>query len=73
MRLSKDDRYEFARAALMAPDLQSLRNYIVQVIDTFEGRPEGKTEIQCPRFTEPGSNGHAPKQASGSSEDGTLL
>lgn len=57
MRLSKDDRYELARAALKAPDLKSLRDYIISVVDAFDDRPEGKTEVPCPRYVVPATAG----------------
>ena len=41
MRLSKDDRYELARAAIKSSDLESLRAYIISVVDAFDDRPEG--------------------------------
>ena len=63
MRLSKDDRYELARAAIKAPDLESLRDYIINVVDAFDDRPEGKTEAQCPRYVVPGSNGNGSYKA----------
>ena len=57
MRLSKDDRYELTRGALMADTLEKLRSYIVMVADAVEDLPPGKTEIPCPRYTGPAGNG----------------
>ena len=70
MRLSKDDRYELARAAIKAADLASLRDYIISVVDAFDDRPEGKTEVPCPRYIVPGAS--APNGAR-HWDEGTLL
>lgn len=58
MRLSKDDRYELARAAIKASDLESLRAYLISVVDAFDDRPEGKTEVPCPRYIPPAASGN---------------
>ena len=50
MRLSKEDKYEFARAAIKARDLESLRDYIVSVVDAFDDLPPGKADVACPRY-----------------------
>lgn len=57
MRLSKDDRFELVRAAIKAPTLESLRDYIVSVADAMDDLPPGKSETPCPRFIVPGTNG----------------
>lgn len=56
MRLSKEDKYELARAAIKARDLESLRDYIVAVVDAFDDLPPGKADVACPRF----GNGKVP-------------
>lgn len=53
MRLSKEDKYELARAAIKARDLESLRDYIVSVVDAFDDLPPGKADVNCPRYTPP--------------------
>lgn len=50
MRLSKEDKYELARAAIKARDLESLRDYIVSVVDAFDDLPPGKADVACPRY-----------------------
>jgi len=50
MRLSKEDKYELARAAIKARDLESLRDYIVSVVDAFDDLPPGKADVPCPRY-----------------------
>ena len=50
MRLSKEDKYELARAAIKARDLESLRDYIVSVVDAFDELPPGKADVACPRY-----------------------
>ena len=60
MRLSKDDKYELMKAAIMAPDLESLRAYLVRVAAAMDDLPPGKAEIPCPRYMAPAANGHAP-------------
>jgi hypothetical protein len=70
VRLSKDDRFELVRAAIKAPDLESLRDYIVSVADAMDDPPQGKTEIPCPRYIVPGANGHG-RPVTG--QEGTLL
>lgn len=68
MRLSKEDKYELARAAIKARDLESLRDYIVSVVDAFDDLPPGKADVSCPRylvagapaaFQAPAANGHS--------------
>ena len=62
MRLSKEDKYELARAAIKSRDLESLRDYIVSVVDAFDELPPGKADVPCPRYITPGisGNGHVP-------------
>ena len=69
MRLSKDDRYELARATVKASDLESLRAYIISVVDAFDDRPEGKTEVPCPRYAAPDGR----QSAANGHQEGTLL
>ena len=57
MRLSKEDKYELARAAIKARDLESLRDYIVSVVDAFDELPPGKADVACPRYVPPAAGG----------------
>lgn len=50
MRLSKEDKVEFLRAAYRAPDLKSLADWIAGVVDAFDDLPPGKADVPCPRF-----------------------
>lgn len=53
MRLSKDDKYELLKAAVTAPDLESLRAYLVRVTAAMDDLPPGKGEIPCPPYVAP--------------------
>ena len=59
MRLSKEDKYELARAAIKARDLESLRDYIVTLVDAFDDLPPGKADVSAPRYVVPSVTGHA--------------
>lgn len=59
MRLSKEDKYELARAAIKARDLESLRDYIVSVVDAFDELPPGKADVPCPRYASPAAKAPA--------------
>jgi hypothetical protein len=64
VRLSKEDKYELARAAIKARDIVSLRDWIVSVVDAFDDLPPGKADVPCPRYVapadgkQPAVNGH---------------
>ena len=55
MRLSVPDRNEFMKAAVKAPDRESLVAWIVSVVDAVDELPEGKSDAQCPRYRLPGT------------------
>ena len=64
MRLSKEDKYELARAAIKARDVESLRDYLVSVVDAFDDLPPGKADVACPRYVAPGADPDAGRRAS---------
>lgn len=72
MRLSKEDKYELARAAIKARDLESLRDYIVSVVDAFDDLPPGKADVPCPRYAVAAGGGLLAVTANGHLE-GALL
>lgn len=53
MRLSMQDKNEFLKAAVKAPDLESLRLWVVSVVDAVDALPDGKadTPVPVPPFT----------------------
>jgi hypothetical protein len=55
MRLSMQDKNEFLKAAIKAPDLESLRQWVVSVVDAVDALPDGKadTPVPVPPFTLP--------------------
>jgi len=55
MRLSMQDKNEFLKAAVKAPDLESLRQWVVSVVDAVDALPDGKadTPVPVPPFTQP--------------------
>jgi hypothetical protein len=61
VRLSMQDKNEFLKAAIKAPDLESLRLWIVSVVDAVDALPDGKadTPVPVPPFVLPPRNGHA--------------
>jgi hypothetical protein len=61
MRLSMQDKNEFLKAAIKAPDLESLRLWVVSVVDAVDALPDGKadTPVPVPAFLPPTASGHA--------------
>lgn len=61
MRLSMQDKNEFLKAAVKAPDLESLRQWVVSVVDAVDALPDGKadTPVPVPAFILRPANGHA--------------
>jgi hypothetical protein len=61
MRLSMQDKNEFLKAAVKAPDLESLRLWVVSVVDAVDALPDGKSDapVPVPPFMLPVANGHA--------------
>lgn len=66
MRLSMQDKNEFLKAAVKAPDLESLREWVVSVVDAADTLPDGKSDgpVPVPPFMPPAANGHAGSPAS---------
>lgn len=62
MRLSMPDKNEFLKAAVKAPDLDTLRRWVVSVVDAIDSLPEGKADAPVPPLTvpviAPAGNGH---------------
>ena len=53
MRLSTQDRIEFMKAAVKAKDVESLRQWVVSVVDAIDGLPDGKADAACPSYRVP--------------------
>lgn len=53
MRLSVPDKNEFLKAAVKATDLESLKRWLVSVVDTVDALPEGKADVPVPPYVPP--------------------
>jgi len=55
MRLSMQDKNEFLKAAVKAPDLESLKLWVVSVVDAVDALPDGKSDapVPVPPFVRP--------------------
>ena len=78
MRLNMQDKNEFLKAALRAKDLESLKQWLVSVVDALDTAEaaSGKSDVHVsvPPYVAPGSNGHTPSaQSHARWEDGALL
>lgn len=62
MRLTMQDKNEFLKAAVKAPDRESLARWLVSVVDAIDAaeREGGKADatVACPPFVLPAANGH---------------
>jgi hypothetical protein len=50
VRLSLQDKNELLLAAVRAPDLDSLRDYVVGLVDAIDSLPDNKSDAQAPPF-----------------------
>lgn len=50
MRLSTQDKIEVLKAALKAPDLESLKRWVVGLVDAMDAVPDGKNDAPVPPF-----------------------
>jgi hypothetical protein len=75
MRLSMQDKNEFLKAAVKAPDLESLRLWVVSVVDAIDALPDGKADspVPVPPFILPAGSGHAANGAAPRHWEETLL
>lgn len=62
MRLTMQDKNEFLKAAVKAPDRESLARWLVSVVDAIDAaeREAGKADasVSCPPYAEPATAGH---------------
>ena len=59
MRLSIQDRNELMKAVVRAETLPTLKRYVMSLVDAIDDLPDGKSDAQVPRYTEPAANGDA--------------
>jgi hypothetical protein len=67
MRLTMQDKNEFLKAALKARDLESLKLWVVSVVDALDSSEaaNGKADVHAPvpPYVAPAANGHGPVQS----------
>jgi hypothetical protein len=50
MRLSAQDKIELLKAAVKAPDRDSLADYVVSLVEVIDSLPGGKADAPAPRY-----------------------
>lgn len=62
MRLTMQDKNEFLKAAVKATDLDSLKRWVVGLVDAADtadtGSGKADTSVPCPPYVAPAGNGH---------------